>query len=201
MSKRLEMGQAIVRFEARYCGGNLQIYNLPKGEGGSSFEVAGVNERYRCEKCSELRTLINCGEHKEAEQMAADYIVDYTAEVVDFFPENHNADDYPGIEFVLRDTAFNRGTKGAAAVLQLALGMGEVDGVVGPRTQAEFGEQLARANELLNRLTRAREVYERTSYSWKKARHDESSKFWQQGLSKRWAQAHTLAGTLAGFGR
>ena len=111
----------------------------------------------------ELPILINCGEHKEAEQMAADYIVDHTAGVVDFFPESHNADDYPGIEFVLRDTAFNRGMKGAAIVLQLALGMEEIDGVIDFKTQAEFGKQLARADELLNRLTRAREAYERTS--------------------------------------
>jgi hypothetical protein len=196
MSKRLEMGQAIVRFEGRYCGGNLQGYNLPKGEGGGSFEVAEINECYYSEMASGLPTLIDCGEQKEAEQMAADYIVDYTAGVVDFFPESHNADDYPGIEFGLRDTAFNRGMKGAATVLQLALGMGEVDGVVGPKTQAEFGEQLARADELLNRLTRAREAYERTSYPWKEATRDESSKFWKS-LSKRWAEAHTVAGTLA----
>jgi len=196
MSKRLEMGQAIATFEGRYRGSNLQVYSLPKADGVGSFEVAGINECYDSEMSSELRTLISCGEHREAEQMVADYIVDYTAGVVEFFPESHNADDYPGIECVLRDTAFNRGMKGAAAVLQLALEMGEIDGVVGPKTRAEFGEQLTRADELLSALTRAREAYERTSYPWKKARRDEGSKLWKH-LSKRWAQTHTVAGTLA----
>jgi hypothetical protein len=120
MSERMEMGQAIVRFEGYYRGGNLQVYNLPEGDRGGAFEGARIDERYHCEMSSELRTLINCGEQKEAEQMAADYIIDYRAGVVDFFPESHNADDYPGIEFVLRDRAFNRGLKGAATVLPLA---------------------------------------------------------------------------------
>ena len=117
LSKRLEMGQAIVRFEGRYRDGNLHECSLAKGDdgdGGGVFEGAGIDERYHSEISSELRTLINCGEDKEVEQMAADYIVDHTAGVVDFFPENHSADDYPGIEFVLCDTAFNRGMKGAA---------------------------------------------------------------------------------------
>ena len=43
------MGQAIVRFEGRYRGGDLQVYNLPKGDGCGSFEVAGINERYPSE--------------------------------------------------------------------------------------------------------------------------------------------------------
>jgi hypothetical protein len=60
-------------------------------------------------------------EHKEAEQMAADYIVDHTAGIVDFFPESHNIDDYPGIEIVLRDTVFNRGMRGAATLPPLPL--------------------------------------------------------------------------------
>ena len=175
------MGQAIVRFEGSYRGRILQVYNLPKGDGGSAFEGARIDERYHCEMSRELRTLSNCGERKEAEQMAADYIIDCTAGVVDFFPEGHNADDYPGIEFVLRDTAFNRGLKGAATVLQLE----EVGGIVGPKTQAAFGEQLARADELLNRLTRARKAYERTRYPRKKAQRDESSEFWKS-LSKCW---------------
>jgi hypothetical protein len=37
------MGQVIVRFEGRYRGGNLQVYDLPKDDAGSSFEAARIN--------------------------------------------------------------------------------------------------------------------------------------------------------------
>jgi lysozyme family protein len=115
-----------------------------------------------------------------------------------FFPSPQSAEANPAIEFVLRDVCFNRGAKGAATVLQIALGMNDIDGVVGPMTHREFARQLGEPGpaEVLANLTKARETYERNTYSWKPNARDESSKFWK-GLSNRWAKAHSTAGEFA----
>jgi hypothetical protein len=188
------MGKAIVQFEGRYKDGKLQMYKLPAGDGGGNWECAGINSKYHPEECAKLRGLIEGGAHQEAEHEAARYIEEYTRGVVSFFPSPQSAGENPAIEFVLRDTCFNRGAKGAAAVLQLALGMDDVDGAVGPMTRREFAKQLEDPGpaEVLANLTKARETYERATYSWKPNARDESSKFWK-GLSNRWAKAHSTA--------
>src|ERR1700746_3063085 len=122
--QRHAMGLAIVReFEGRYKDGKLQVYKLPVGDGGGAFEIAGINDRYHPSKAGQLKALIENGEHDKAEAEAADYIVEYTRCVLKFFPSAQAAEVVPAIEFMLRDTAFNRGCKGAAAVLPIALGM------------------------------------------------------------------------------
>jgi hypothetical protein len=188
------MGKAIVEFEGRYKNGKLQCYNLPSGDGGGDYEIAGINQRYHPKKAAELKRLIDTGRHEQAEAEAAAYIEEYTRGVLAFFPSPQSADENPAIEFVLRDSAFNRGMKGAATILQLALGMREIDGMVGAMTHREFAEQLRDpgADELLRNLTKARETYERNEYAWKPQGRDESSKFWK-GLSNRWAKAHSIA--------
>lgn len=189
---QIRMGQEIIRFEGRYQDGKLQVYDLPAGDGGGDFEVAGINERYHPEKARELANLIGDGRHEEAEREAAIYIANYTDAVTKFFPDEAFREENPGVEFVLRDCAFNRGAKGAAAILQIALDV-DVDGVVGPATKAAFGLQLSRSQtETVANLTKAREVYERSTYPWKKGARDESSKFWK-GLSNRWAKANAIA--------
>jgi lysozyme family protein len=194
--RRHAMGKAIVEFEGRYSAGKLQCYRLPVGDGGGAYEIAGINDRYHPTKAGQLKSLIDSGQHEKAEAEAAAYITEYTKGVLKFFPSQEAAEDNPAIEFVLRDTAFNRGAKGAAAVLQIALGMQHIDGIVGSATHREFAKQLADPGPaaLLLTLTQARETYERTSYNWKAGKRDEASKFWK-GLSSRWAKAHTVAST------
>jgi hypothetical protein len=193
--KRHAMGKAVVSFEGRYSDGKLQHYKLPPGDGGGRGEVAGINEKYHPKEYAKLRGLIEGGAHQEAEQEAARYIEEDTRGVVKFFPTPQSADSNPAIEFVLRDTAFNRGLKGAATVLQIALGMSDIDGVVGPMTHREFARQLddPGAGSVLSAITSARETYERNVYAWKPNARDESSKFWK-GLENRWAKAHKAAG-------
>jgi hypothetical protein len=188
------MGKAIVQFEGRYKDKKLQMYKLPSGDGGGEWECAGINSKYHPQECAKLRGLIEGGAYEEAEHEAARYIEEYTRGVLRFFPSPQSADENPAIEFVLRDTAFNRGMKGAATVLQIALGMKEIDGIVGVMTHREFSRQLddPGSAEVLKALTAARETYERNAYSWKPQSRDESSKFWK-GLSNRWAKAHTTA--------
>jgi lysozyme family protein len=194
-AQRQAMGFAIVRdFEGRYKHGKLQCYQLPPGDGGGAYEIAGINERYHGTKAAQLKALVEAGEHAKAEQEAATYIIDYTKAVLKFFPSTEAAEANPQIEFLLRDTAFNRGAKGAATVLQLALGMADIDGAVGPATHREFAKQLEDPGPeiLAHRITQARETYEKTSYPWKTGRRDERSRFWK-GLSNRWAKAHAIA--------
>jgi hypothetical protein len=193
--KRHAMGKAIVQFEGRYKDGKLQHYKLPAGDGGGQGEVAGINEKYHPKEYAKLRGLIEGGAHQEAEHEAARYIEEYTRGVLKFFPSPQSAEENPAIEFVLRDTCFNRGAKGAATVLQIALGMSDIDGLVGPMTHREFSKQLddPGSAEVLKNLTKARETYERNVYTWKPNARDESSKFWK-GLENRWAKAHEVAG-------
>jgi hypothetical protein len=195
--KRHAMGKAIVEFEGRYSDGKLQHYKLPPGDGGGRGEVAGINEKYHPKEYAKLRGLIEGGAHQEAEHEAARYIEECTRDVCSFFPSPQSAEENPAIEFVLRDTAFNRGMKGAATVLQIALGMSDIDGVVGPITHREFARQLDDPGPavVLRAITAARETYERNVYAWKPNARDESSKFWK-GLSNRWAKAHKVAGEL-----
>lgn len=197
MEKRIDMGLAIVEFEGRFDKtGNLLVYKLPSGDGGGTYEIAGINDRYHPSKAAQLKKLIESGENRKAIREASEYIEAYTAPVLKFFPSRESADQNMPMEFVLRDTAFNRGNKGAATVLQIALGMNAIDGVVGPMTHREFAKQLVDPGpaNLVRRLTAARETYERNSYAWKPGKRDESSKFWA-GLSNRWNKAHTVATT------
>jgi lysozyme family protein len=192
--KRHAMGKAIVEFEGRFKDGKLQHYKLPPGDGGGSGEVAGINQKYHPKEYAKLKSMIEKGQHEQAETEAAAYIEEYTRPVLKFFPSPQSAEANSAIEFVLRDVAFNRGAKGSAAVLQIALGMYDVDGVVGPMTHREFAKQLEEPGELLEKLTEARETYERNVYPWKTSARDESSDFWE-GLSNRWAKAHQVAVT------
>jgi hypothetical protein len=189
--KQIAMGNAIVEMEGRFKGGKLQVYNLPAGDGGGSFEVAGINERYHGPKAKELRQLITSGQHEDAHYSAAVYIAEYTNSVCNFFPSDDLRERNPGVEFILRDSAFNRGAKGAATILQIALGV-SIDGVVGVNTKTAFARELALGQEqFMVRLRAAREIYERNKYPWKQSSRDESSKFWS-GLSNRWAKSHNI---------
>lgn len=196
MTKREQMGHEIVQFEGRFDSqGRLQVYKLPSGDGGGSFEVAGINERYHPAKSKQLKNLIESGQHAKAHSEAGTYIIGYTDPILKFFPSPELAEKNPHVEFLLRDSAFNRGNKGAATILQLALGV-TPDGVVGPMTQKAFKEALEKdPNALARSITKARETYERNSYPWKMAKRDESSKFWA-GLSSRWKKAHEAGSRL-----
>ena len=192
--KRIDMGLAIIEFEGRFDNkGNLLVYKLPAGDGGGAYEVAGINERYHPTKAKQLKDLIESGQYDKALRQAAEYIEAYTAGVRKFFPSEQEADANPSIEFMLRDCAFNRGPGGAAAILQIALGV-NVDAIIGVKTKEAFARNLAEHGSMnvLRRLTAAREKYERNSYPWKTGKRDESSKFWK-GLSNRWTKVHNVA--------
>ena len=195
MTKRDTMGEAILKFEGRFDrAGNLMVYRLPSGDGGGKFEVAGINERYHRAKANELKRLIERKQHGAAKKAAAEYIIAYTDGVLEWF--EGQADEHPHIEFLLRDSAFNRGLRGAAATLQIALPVSAIDGVIGPISRRTFHESLALDSlGLAERITKARETYERNRYPWKKTSRDEKSPFWR-GLANRWANAHQVSQEL-----
>lgn len=172
------MAGAIVDFEARRDNqGRIAIYKLPSGDGGGSYEVAGINDRYHPEECAALMELIKSGQHAKAEALAGDYIASYTDVVVSWCA-------VPAVESYLRDTCFNRGPTGAARIFQLALGVKE-DGLIGAVTRAAAEAASSNPHGLLNRLRSSRETYERR-------KRDETSKFWK-GLVNRWNLALEFA--------
>ena len=192
---RDKIGAHIVEVEGRFDRqGRLLVYALPAADGGGRFEVAGINEKYHRAKATELRSLIQKGQHAKAKQEAGRYIMEFTDPVLDWFPAG-TAKKYPHVEMLLRDTFFNRGNRGAAAMLQLALGL-PVDGRIGPVSRQAFAQALEDdANALAKRITQARATYEQRRFPWKSRARDERSQFWK-GLNNRWNKTHKAAMAL-----
>jgi peptidoglycan hydrolase-like protein with peptidoglycan-binding domain len=193
MEERRRMAAAIVNFEARRDGqDHLAVYALPPGDGGGSYEVAGINERYNevaginerynKDTADLLVALIEQRRYDEAEALAADFIAQDTDRAMSWT-------SVPAIEFYLRDSVFNRGAGGAARILQRALGIQD-DGVVGGQTRSAETAAESDPLALLRRLRAAREQYERDA-----AHRDETSPFWA-GLVNRWNKAIDVAKTF-----
>lgn len=173
--ERLRIASQILDWEARRDSqGNLKVYKLPPGDGGGTYEVAGINNKYHPVQARYLKDLIEKGKYKEAEDYACAYIADYTESVAKWTTVN-------SIEAFLRDSCFNRGSRGAALIFQRALGV-EDDGVVGSITLKAARNAEVQPRKLLQSLREAREKYER------KLGRNESSPFWA-GLVNRWNKA------------
>lgn len=187
--------QYILDVEARRDrNGRLVVYDLPAGDGGGTFEVAGINDRYHRKKANELRSLIQAGKFSTAESEAVAYLEDYTSSVDEWHPDER-------VEGLLRSCAFNRGAGGAAWMLQYALRYafypalytGKRDRKVGPKTRA--AAKKADPTALLTAIYGARVVYERTAIPGLKGKRDESSKFWH-GLFRRFTNDLNFALSL-----
>jgi hypothetical protein len=182
-AERQRMAAAIVNFEARRdAQGHLAVYNLPPGDGGGRYEVAGINERYNKTTCDQLVSLIAQRRYDDAETLAENFIAQDTDGAAAWTT-------ITGIEFYLRDSVFNRGAGGGARILQRALGVTD-DGVIGPQTRAAMAAAEADPPGLLSALRAAREQYERDVVG-----RDESSPFWA-GLVNRWNNAIVVAETF-----
>jgi lysozyme family protein len=180
----LAIGKFILDAEARRdTNGRLAVYMLPKSDGGGTFEVAGINDRYHPQAAANLSQLISRRKFTEAEREATEYILKFTD------PAGSWARS-PSTEAVLRDTAFNRGVTGCARILQMALGA-EVDGKVGPLTLASLQRAEREPRAFLLRFREAREAYEMKVAPPVGNR----AKFWK-GLVSRWNQTTKFANTL-----
>lgn len=172
--QRSEISQWIVNAEARRDKqGRIKLYKLPPADGGGNFEYAGINDRYHPDVLRRIIPLINDGKHSLAEAIAVEHIASYT-NIVTKWTKN------VAIEAFLRDSAFNRGPKGALRILQLAVGVAD-DGKYGPLTKAAISEAEKNPANLLKALIKAREKYERRVAPPVGAR----AKFWD-GLVNRW---------------
>lgn len=176
-SERLEMADFILRSEARRDKmGRIRVYPLPKADGGGTFEIAGINDRYHPKAANHIKGLLDNNKHSAAENYIKKYLVEYT-DIVKAWTEE------PAIEAFLRDTAFNRGPKGALRILQIALQIAD-DGKFGPVTKATLAKALKNIPDLLDKLRVARETYEIRVAPPVGAR----AKFWN-GLKNRWDNA------------
>lgn len=173
------MAAAIVEDEARRdAAGKLQVYTIPPGDGGGTYEVAGIDDRYHPKAAAALKALIEAGKYDEAEKSLVTYLIAYTNGVTSWHAN-------VGVEYFLRDTAFNRGPAGALRILQRAVGTPD-DGKWGPLTQAAIAK-FTKPSDLLGALRAAREQYERDV-----VKRDESSAFWA-GLTNRWNHVYARA--------
>jgi len=103
--------------------GNLAVYELPSGDYGGSYEVAGINNKFHPEMAEQLKNMAP----PERRPAAAAYIVEYTSPLTSKLPEPYRP--------FFQDLAFNRGMGGATRFLQRALGVPD-DGALGPKTLA-----------------------------------------------------------------
>jgi hypothetical protein len=111
------IADSIFNSEARLDkSGNLQVYNLPGNDGGGSYEVAGINEKYHGPAAAKLKGLIEGGQQEAAKSYAKSYIMDYTKTATKLSANS-------GTEYALRDITFNRGAGGANWMAKKAAGL------------------------------------------------------------------------------
>jgi len=73
------------------------VYQIPAGDGGGKYEVAGINDRYHPAEVDLLVALIRAGKQQEAEGRAVEFIGGYTDAVVGW-----HADAAPSISCATR---------------------------------------------------------------------------------------------------
>lgn len=178
----------IVQAEGRRDGqGRLQVYKLPSNDGGGTYEVAGINDRYHPKAAEKLAGLIQSGKHDEAETYATDYIREYTNKSAGLVSD-------PAAQYLVRDVAFNRGAGGANAVLRIAIGgqPGSKTAAHRALTEAEKKQVAELApQDLIERMTQARAQYEKQFVGTRSNL--------QAGLESRWKSARENAlGMLGG---
>lgn len=181
-SLTLKWGHWVVRAEGRFDRqGRLTVYNLPAGDGGGAYEVAGINSRFHPDQAAGLAYMIREGRPDTAAIAARNYILQYT----DPAKRVHKSE---AVQIFYRDCYFNRGPRGAALILQRALATAgkrvAIDGSAGPKTLAAAAEVEPR--ELIFRLLLARQDHERS------IGRDDTSPFWR-GLVNRWISCAMLA--------
>jgi hypothetical protein len=154
--------------------GNLVVYELPTGDDGGSYEVAGINNRFHPQAAEELKNM----EPGLRRGYAASYIGRYTAPLTDKLPEAYRP--------FFQDMAFNRGLTGATKFLQRALGVRD-DGVLGPKTLAVLQNENPR--DVMRQTSLEQLEYER-----RLARQNPQRKKFLPGLESR------IRNRLATFG-
>lgn len=179
---RRRMARTIINYEARRdASGNLMVYKPAR----DVYEVAGITSNNHPQDAAKLRSLVMAADYASAERYAEDWILKFTKAATGWTTD-------AGVEFMLRDCVHHRGNKGAARILQLALGFvgyanGEADGEIGQQTRERLAKRAP--SELLAGLRSARERYEQNpppdaGFEGRGPGH----KYWK-GLVNRWDKA------------
>ena len=166
---------ATVDMEARKDkAGNVMVYDLPSGDMGGSYEVAGINDKYHPAAAEMLKNL----PPEERRDAAARYVVEYTKPFTSKLPEPYRP--------FFQDLAFNRGVGGATKFLQRAIGVKD-DGALGPQT--------LKALEGLNPSEVMKNVsVEQMTYERKLAEQNPERKKFLNGLQNRVSNRYRLFG-------
>ena len=151
--------------------GQVQVYNLPRADGGGAYEVAGINQKYHPQAAARLKALISEGKYAEAEAEAKAYIGEYTNPVTGFSAN-------PGAEYALRDAYFNRGPGGAYWMAAYAAGLPTDRAMNDQERQAIIAAQQADPEGYLRRLHEAAALYE--------AKYAGYRPQFARGLQNRW---------------
>lgn len=169
----------IISHEARLdSAGHLRVYQLPPGDGGGSYEVAGVCDKFHPELAARLKSLVEGGYHEAALQEVRTHVAAIIAPVAMLHRDQ-------SANWFMCDLCYNRGETGAKLIAQRALksmGLyaGGLDGVWGPKSQKGFAAEEASGPELVPRLFAAWIDYEH------EAKHRYlGNPFWQGLLTRR----------------
>jgi hypothetical protein len=169
----------IFQSEARRdAKGRLQVYTPPSGDGGGSFEVAGITARFQPKEAARLKALVESGQTDQAEAEAKDF---YRRRSAPFTRFTDNA----GLQLQLADTVHHRGEGGLRRVLQRATGSEAKD-------YGELIGTLSKDPAALDKFSAARQ-----SYEWEEVDKGRSSrKKFRQGLQNRFNKADAAARRL-----
>lgn len=134
--------------------GRIAVYNLPKEDGGGTYEIAGINDKYHPEEAAKLKKMVEAGlDDSIIERVIMSYYKQFTQDGAALIAP---ASDSKGLELFMRDCALNHGPAGAANVLRKAIGAGSKDNL-----NASVADYVSRYGEqaLLDALKRGREQY------------------------------------------
>lgn len=166
---------ATVDMEARKDkAGNVMVYDLPSGDMGGSYEVAGINDKYHPAAAEMLKNL----PPEERRDAAARYVVEYTKPFTSKLPEAYRP--------FFQDLAFNRGVGGATKFLQRAIGVKD-DGALGPQTLKAL--EGMNPSEVMKNVSVEQMTYER-----RLAEQNPERKKFLNGLQNRVSNRYRLFG-------
>lgn len=138
----------------RDSSGRPMVYQLPAADGGGTYEVAGLNDKYNPAEAQALKAMIQSGAptpaiesfiraaYKQKTQFGANYL-----------PPSHSQ----GLELFLRDCSLNHSERGVRTILARAVGTRRDDPALPAAIQKYISTHGERA--LLNKLSIARGAY------------------------------------------
>lgn len=155
--------------------GNLTVYKPPTGDGGGSFEVAGITAKFQKTEATRLKSLIESGNHVQAEKEAKAFFRKRASPFVKHASQK-------GLQLQLADTVHHRGESGLRQILQRATGSKI-------KSHSALIAKLDKDPQALNKFNKARVDHEIKVVD----RGRSSREQFREGLMNRFNQAHKAA--------